>query len=229
MIVPALLIAGGATLAARAGVLAPGRIDLPYPLFVLIGTLLWQVFSEAVEVPHQAFEGARSYLTRVSFPREAIILSQLYETLISSAIKLLLVAAILVFTTGLDFCAFVIIGLSFVGAVFVGLGIGGILTPFTLLFSDLQNTVKLVLSYGLFLTPALYQPNDGGVLAAIVNLNPMSPLMEAARDAAADVPLSGPDGFVLVLLGGLTASVLGVVIIRAAAPVVIERMLLGGR
>ena len=63
--------------------MTPGALPLPYTLFVLFGTLLWQVFAEALEVPHQAFEGARSYLTRVQFPREAIVFAQLFESLIT--------------------------------------------------------------------------------------------------------------------------------------------------
>src|SRR5688572_5136401 len=82
-VAPALLITAGVTLANRAGIINPGSTTLPYPLFVLIGILIWQIFAEAVEVPHHAFEGARSYLTRVYFPREAIIIAQLLESLIT--------------------------------------------------------------------------------------------------------------------------------------------------
>lgn len=229
MVVPALLITGGVTLASRAGVINPGETVLPYPLFVLFGTLLWQVFAEAVEVPHQAFEGARSYLTRVNFSRESIILSQLYESLITTAVRLLLALLLLAIVSGTDLRAIGLVSTCFVGAVLLGLGIGSLLMPFTLLFADLHNTLKLILSYGLFLTPAIYQPQGDGLFATLVRVNPVWPLMDSAREAAAGLALSHPQALALVLLGGILTTILGLRLVRAVSPIVVERMLLGGR
>jgi lipopolysaccharide transport system permease protein len=228
MVAPALVITAGVTLANRAGILQPGQTVLPYPLFVLMGTLLWQIFAEAFEVPHQAFEGARSYLTRVNFRREAIILAQLLESLITAGVRLLLVLALMTVLYGPDLRAIALVTACFAGAVLLGLGIGALVMPFTLLFVDLHHTLKLVLSYGLFLTPAMYQPREP-LLALLVRLNPVWPLMDGARDAAAGLPLSHPLALAIVLSGAVVATVAGFLIVRAAAPIVIERMLLGGK
>lgn len=229
MVAPALLITGGVTLASRAGIITPGDTVLPYPLFALFGTLLWQVFAEAVDVPHQAFEGARSYLTRVYFPRESIILAQFYESLITTVVRLILALLLLAVVQGADFRAVGLVSVSFAGAVFLGMGIGCLLMPFTLLFVDLHNTMKLVLSYGLFLTPAMYQPEGNGLFATIVRYNPVSPLMHSAREAAAGLALSHPQSFMFVLAAGVLVTVIGFFIVRATAPIIIERMLMGGR
>lgn len=229
MFAPAILITGGVTMASRAGVISPGETPLPYPLFVFIGTLMWQVFAEAVEVAHQAFEGARSYLTRVYFPREAIILAQLYESLITTAVRVLFVLVLVLLYADPSWYAVGLILLCFGGAILLGMGIGCLLMPLTLLFSDLQNTIKLVLSYGLFLTPALYVPGKEGAFSAIVRWNPLSPLMNSAREAVAGIPLTHPDALLLVLGLAAAITVVGVGLIRLAAPIVIERMLLGGR
>src|SRR6185312_5797041 len=68
MIVPAVLISGGVSLANLAGAINPGVTALPYPLFVFVGTMLWLIFAELLDIPYQAFDNARSYLTRVNFP-----------------------------------------------------------------------------------------------------------------------------------------------------------------
>ncbi|MEO5861672.1 MAG: hypothetical protein ABIQ03_04330 [Burkholderiales bacterium] len=229
MVAPALLITGGVTLASRAGVINPGHTVLPYPLFVLFGTLLWLVFAEAVEVPHQAFEGARSYLTRVNFSRESIILSQLYESLITTAVRLLLALLLLAIVSGVDLRSIALVSICFIGAVLLGLGIGSLLMPFTLLFADLHNTIKLILSYGLFLTPAMYQPQEDGLFATLVRINPVWPLMDSAREAGAGVALSHPQALAVVLCGGILTTILGLALVRAVSPIVVERMLLGGR
>lgn len=230
MVAPAIAITAGVTLAQRSGVISPVETGLPYPLFVFIGTLIWQIFAEAFNVPHQAFEGARSYLTRVFFPREAIILAQLYESLFTTAVRLALVLILTaVVTTGLDLRAASLVAVCFGGTVLLGLGLGALLMPFTLLFADLHNSIKLILTYGLFLSPALYHPQGDGLFATLVHWNPVSPLMLAAREAAAGEALSQTLSL-LVLLGGATLTTfIGIALVRLVAPIVIERMLLGGR
>lgn len=229
MVAPALLITGGVTLASQAGVLTPGPTALPAPLSVFLGTLLWQIFAEAIDVPHQAFEGARSYLTRVYFPREAIVLAQLYESLLTTAVRLVLALVLVALAHGFDLGGFLLAGTCFYGAVLLGLGIGALLMPFTQLFADLHQTLKLLLGYGLFLTPAMYQPQENTWFATIVEWNPVSPLMNAAREAAAGQTLAAPTTLLFVLGGGVLATAAGLLLVRAVAPIVIERMLLGGR
>ena len=229
MVAPALLITAGVTLANRAGIISPGNTILSYPLFALIGTLLWQVFAEAVDVSHKAFEGARSYITRVYFSREAIMLAQLYESLITTLVRLILVLLVLAVVQGIDLRGAALVSLCFAGAVLLGMGIGSLLMPFTLLFEDLHNTIKLILNYGLFLTPALYQPQGSGLFATLVRYNPVTPFMNAAREGAAGLALSDTQSFAMVLVAAVLATVLGFFMVRAAAPIIIERMLLGGR
>lgn len=229
MVAPAIFITFGVTLANRAGILSAVDTSLPYPLFVLLGTLLWQVCAEAVDVAHRAFDGARSYLTRVYFSRSAIILVQFYEALVITSVRCLLALVLLVLFHGLELRGLYLVVLCFVGAVMLGLGIGALLMPFTMLFADLHNTVKLVLSYGLFLTPAIYQPKGDSFFATVLRCNPVSPLMQAAREGAANLPLSQPLAFTGVLVAAVLTTIAGFALARLVAPIVIERMLLGGK
>jgi lipopolysaccharide transport system permease protein len=229
MFAPAIFITGGVTLASRAGILNPGETVLPYPLFVFFGTLLWLVFAESLDVGHRAFEGARSFLVRVRFPHEAIILAQFYEVLITTAIRLALTMLLLLFFHHINATALWLVPLCFIGSLFLGLGLGMLLMPFTILFEDLRNTVKLILSYGLFITPAMYLPEGDGLFATIIRWNPVTPLMHAARESAGGVPLSSPGSLMVVLGIAFIITVIGFTLVRTVAPVIIERMLMGGR
>ena len=229
MVAPALLITGGVVLANDAGVVTPGATGLPLGLWVFVGTLLWQVFAEAVDVPHEAFEGARGYLTRVAFPREAIVLAQLYESLIGAGVRVTLALLVLAAVHGVGIAGAGVVALCFLGAVLLGLGLGALLMPFTQLFADLQSIKKHLLGYGLFLTPAMYRPQGDGLFATVVRLNPVSPLMDAAREGAAGVAVSQPVALAVVLAAGALATAGGLLLVRAVAPIVVERMLLGGR
>jgi len=229
MIFPALAITGGVSLASQSGVIRPGEMQLPYPIFVLVGLLVWQVFVESVDVSHRAFDGARSYLTKVNCPREAIILAQLYETLIIAGVRFTLLLALVALFGGGGWKAPGVIGLCFGGAVVLGFGVGALLMPFTILSSDVHHAVKVMLTYGVFITPAFYVPDESGMFAHVVLYSPIAPLMAAARDAAAGIALTQP-GFLAGVLGlSLGILVAGIIMVRLSAPIVIERMLVGGR
>jgi lipopolysaccharide transport system permease protein len=230
IVAPALVVTAGVTLANQAGVINPGVTLLPYPVFVLLGIMIWYVFAESLDVAHQAFEGARSFITRVNFPRESIIIARALECAISAFVRFMLVLFVLLILVGLDIRAVAWIALSFVGALFLGLGIGALLMPFTMLFADFHRAIKLLVSYGLFLTPAMYQPADPeGVFSIILLFNPVWPLMSVARDAAAGVNLLHSQAFGIAFFCGGVATVIGFMLIRAVAPIVIERMLMGGK
>jgi len=100
---------------------------------------------------------------------------------------------------------------------------------FTQLFADLQSAKKNLLTYGLFLTTAVARPQGDGLFATVVRLNPVSPLMDAAREGAAGVAVSQPVALAVVLAAGALATAGGLLLVRAVAPIVVERMLLGGR
>lgn len=229
MVAPAVLLTGGVTLASHAGILNPGTTVLPYPLFVFLGTSLWQVFAEAIDIGRQSFDGASSYITRVYFPRAAIILAQFYESLITTLVRLSVALLLLTVFQGVDSRAVLAVTVCFGGALLFGMGVGTLLMPFMLLFADLHNTIKLILNYGLFLTPAMYLPQGDGLFASIVRRNPVTPLMNSMREAAAGLPFSQPDTLLLVLCASILLTLCGFMFIRIAAPILIERMLMGGR
>jgi lipopolysaccharide transport system permease protein len=229
MLLPAILITGGVSLASYAGVVNPGDTKLPYPLFVFLGTLIWQVFAESLEVPYQAFEEARSYITRVFFSRVAIILVRLYETLIGVLVRLIIALILTAIFVGLSVKSAMLITLCFMGAVLLGVGLGAMLAPFMLLIADLYKTVKLGITYGLFFSPAFYVPHSDDVFSWIIRWNPISPLMVNAREVAATGALSSAMELAVVLVGSLVLVIMGMILVRVSAPIVIERMLLGGR
>lgn len=228
MVFPAMAITGGVSLASHSGVIRTGETALPYPLFLFVGILIWQVFVDAVDVSHKAFAGARSYLTKVNCPREAIVLAQLYETLIVAGVRLaLLVALVTLFGDG-GWRASGILTICFGGALVLGLGVGAHLMPFTILFGDLQQAVKVALTYGVFLTPAFYAPQGTGLFARILQYSPLAPLMTSARDAATGMAISQP-GFLVAVLGfAVVVLVAGMFMVRLSAPILVERMLVDG-
>src|SRR5690606_15083359 len=73
------------------GVVSMGETGMPYIVYVFSGTMLWAVFMEGVQMPLQKVMGSRSMMAKVNFPREALILSSIYQSFFSSGIKFVLI------------------------------------------------------------------------------------------------------------------------------------------
>ena len=84
---PPLATAGIFIILNRAAVINVSTQDIPYPVFVLFGTLLWQVFVASLSAPLKAVGENRLMLARINFPREALILSGIGQVLFDFAIK----------------------------------------------------------------------------------------------------------------------------------------------
>ncbi|MEI2692516.1 MAG: hypothetical protein V9H69_23465 [Anaerolineae bacterium] len=52
----------------QADVLNLSQTSMPYPVYVLTGTILWQVFTESLNAPLRSAKASQSLLVRVNFP-----------------------------------------------------------------------------------------------------------------------------------------------------------------
>lgn len=205
-------------------VLNLGKTTVDYPLFVLVGTILWQVFIESVNAPLRSVQSAKAMLAKINFPREALILASFYEVLFGLAIKGVVLAAVLVFfkvkiTAGLLLALPVIVML-----ILLGMTIGLLLTPLGMLYTDVGSALAVFIQFWFFVTPVVYPPPTSFPFNLIVTLNPVSPILIGARDLLTLGTMSSSGAFLLV--SGLTLTwLLGAwVLYRLSLPIIIERM-----
>ena len=69
------------------GTVKLSETGIPYPVYALSGTLLWSIITEAINAPMLATNGAKSILSKINFPKEALIVSGVYKLLFNSFIK----------------------------------------------------------------------------------------------------------------------------------------------
>ncbi len=208
----------------RAAVINVGTTDIPYPAFVMFGTVLWQLFVDSLNAPLKAVRANRSILTKINLPREAFILSAVGQVAFDFGIRLLILAGVYVIfrvplTWGLLLAPFAILMLMLMGFV-----IGLLLTPVGMLYTDVAVALSTVTSLWFFVTPVVYPAPETGILSVLIKLNPVSPLLVGARDLATLGTL--PDVGSFAIVSGVT--LLGVLVMwvfyRVSLPILIERM-----
>ncbi len=201
-----------------------GGTGVPYPVFVLTGTIFWQLFLDAMNAPLRQLSANKSMLNRVNFPTEALLISGFAQVLFSFLIKLVVLAgAMAAFTVPVRWTA-VFIVFPIAGLLAIGTVIGLLLAPIGVLYKDIEQGLTVIVSPLMFLTPVLYPPQIGGLIGRIMYANPLTPMFVATRHLLFGGGASYLTEFVLISVVTVALALIGWVIYRLALPILIERL-----
>ncbi len=152
----------------------------PYPAFVLTGLFIWQSFVEALNCPLQQLQGARSTIAKVNVPHEAFIVAGLGGVLFNQLIRMLILAAVLVWYHIPWHATLLLVPLGLGVLLVFGLAIGWLLTPVSMLYADVSSALSMVLGFWFLITPIVYTPPSAA--SWVSALNPVTPLLGTIRN-----------------------------------------------
>lgn len=198
--------------------------EVPYPLFVMTGTVLWTAFNSSVMAMQEIMGGARSVLSKVNFPHEALILTAFGKALLNSSIPvLLLVPALLIYGVELDASA-LLFPMGFLVLILLGCAIGLLFVPIGALYGDVARAIQLALRFGFFVTPVIYAMPEGGLTRTLLLFNPVTAPLSSSRSWL----LGGEPAFgletALVLLISLAILSASIIMFKVVLPHLIERL-----
>jgi lipopolysaccharide transport system permease protein len=223
-VAPLLLTSSVFILLHSAGLLQAGDTRVPYPVYVIIGTVSFALFVDALHMPLGAIAGARGILPKINFPHEALVLAGMAQILLNFAVKTTLIIGVLVmFRVQVPLTA-VLVVIPLAGLLLAGLAIGILLVPIGTLFQDVGYALGLLASGLVFVTPAAYMPPRVGLLAVITAWNPLTPLITTARDLILHGSTTYMSTTLMLVGAGILALLLSWVAFRLAMPFLIERM-----
>lgn len=226
ILAPPIVVAVGLSVAQQNGLVNFGVSKIPPVAFTLIGMSAWQIFSAAMSGPLQVVGGYRSVLTKVVVPPEAIILSSLVKLSITIALQLLLIVFTFIFYQ-LPFSATTLLGIpAMLCCALFGTAMGLLVMPIGLLYRDIGLAIPIIEKGWLIVTPAVFAAKKlpgGGFYAMAANLNPMTPLIKTTRELIAGEHLTMAPQFLCVMALTGVLLVIGLVLVKAAMPLVIER------
>lgn len=201
-----------------------GRTDVPYPVYVLIGTIFWQLFTESLNAPLQIVRNSRNMLAKINFPREALIVSAFYEMLFNLGIKtIILLAVLLIFRVQVSW-EVIFVPAALVMIILLGLTIGLFLTPVGLLYTDISSGLALLTQFWFFVTPVIYPPPQTFPFSLINTLNPVSPLLVGARDLLTKGILMNAPSFFAICGFTFVGLLVAWFIFHVSIPIIVERM-----
>jgi lipopolysaccharide transport system permease protein len=211
------------TLLSRGNIINVSATPVAYPAYVMCGTMLWQLFFQSLLCPMTSLVKARSMLAKLNFPREAIVLAGLGEVLFNFCIQLLMLIPVFIFYNVPVGPSLLLAPVGVAGLLVLGLSLGLVLAPVGMLYKDIGNTIRLLGTFWMLLTPVVYPPGREGVAVQLAFWNPVSPVLVTARDWLTSGTATYPVGFWLVSGCAVALMFAGWMLFRLAMPIVIER------
>jgi len=208
----------------RSGVIRMDDTALPYSIYVFVGTMLWAIFMDAANAPLKHVEASRQMLTKINFPREALILEGIYVTVFNAGIRLLVMLPAVVALgvwpdAGLAFFPLLLILLILAGTV-----LGVALTPVGLLYTDVGKSLPVLLQFLMFLSPVVFTIPSGGWARVVFEFNPLTPLLVNARHLVTGQPVEMLTHTMLVGASLVVLIFVMWLVFRAALSILIERL-----
>jgi lipopolysaccharide transport system permease protein len=201
-----------------------GATDIPYPAFVLTGTLLWQGFAESLQSPIQRVQESKAMLTKIHFPHEAILLAAMGQTLVNFCIRLVLMISVYLWF-GVPLTASLLLApVGILAMIAFGTMISLVLMPLALLYGDVEKMLVMALFIWFFVTPVIYPVPTGGLAGIVTRLNPVTPLLVTTRQWMTGGELTHLGAFVGVTAVTLALTLCGWIVYRLAMPHLIERI-----
>ena len=197
---------------------------IPYPAYVFVGTILWQLFIESITAPLKQISVNRSMLTRINHPKEAIVLSGQIQVLFSFMVKIIvLLPALLFFRVDIKGTA-LLLPIPFLGLMLLGTIIGLFILPVGALYKDVQEGINIITLPLMYLAPVVYPMPNVGFLRHAMLFNPVTYLITASRECLYG---SMSDAFVYsigICVAAFLLMICGWILYRVALPILIERM-----
>jgi ABC-type polysaccharide/polyol phosphate export permease len=147
-----------------------------------VKALPWSFFVGSIGFAVISLTGNMNLVSKIYFPREVLpissTLAQVFDTSISAAFLALVLPFLGVrLSTGLLWLPVLfVLAVGFTAATCL------LLACANLFFRDVKYIVQVLLTFGIFFTPVLYEPAMlGPVGAKLIMLNPLAPVLEGVR------------------------------------------------
>ena len=205
-------------------ILNVSQTTVPFPVFVLLGMVLWESFAISLTSPITTVTKASQIITKLDFPREALILSGIYQVLFGICVKLLLLLPVFAWFGVMPGWTAVLAPLGLASLMLLGLVLGMFLLPIGLLYQDIGRGLAVVSGAWMLLTPVVYPPRTAWPGSLLNYVNPVSPLVTTTRELVLGEPLSQLPLFAVVVVMSIVGLFVAWTLFRLATPHVVARM-----
>lgn len=176
--------------------------DIPYPIFVFTGLLLWQFFSGAVTNVSNSLVENRDIITKIYFPRMILPISVVITKLIDFFIAcIVLVGLMIYYGYAPNLGGLLLLPILLLITFMASLGMGLFLSAINVKYRDVRYVLPYFIQMMFFITPVIYPASISGVYSWFLAMNPLTGVIKAAR---ASLLGNFPINWTLLIISGVT-------------------------
>jgi lipopolysaccharide transport system permease protein len=198
--------------------------NVPYPLFVFVGTWLWTAFNPCLISSLGLVDEAKSTLVKVDFPIESVLLAGFGKNLLTVLITGIGLIPFLILYPVTPKLSMILFPFELIMVMLFGVAIGLFFIPITALFSDISRAIHLALRFAFFLTPVIYPIPAQGLTRTLMLANPVSSMIVTPRWSL----LGGEEPaivlFMIFSLLSVVLFILSLLSVKVALPHILERL-----
>jgi lipopolysaccharide transport system permease protein len=163
---------------------------IPYPVFVYLGLLPWNLFSQSVSRSAESIVSHANLVKKVYFPRLIIPVSSSLAALVDFFVAFIILIGLVIYyhlpVSSMIIYLPLLIALNF----FCAVGIGFWLSALNVLYRDVRYIVPFCIQLGMYVTPVIYPVSlVPDKYAWALYLNPMAGIIESYRAIFTGKPL----------------------------------------
>lgn len=205
-------------------VIQVAETPIPYPAFVMLGTMIWGVFTASVNQPLASFQAGQSVFMKLKVPPEAFILAGMSKIFFELLIRITVLVPVFIALKIVPANTFWLFPFGLGAAALTGASVGMALLPLGSLYSDVSRLSGTALAFGMYLTPIVYPPPKTGWASTIIQWNPITSIVMVTRDWLTLGHSEYLLPFACTVLFATMLLCVSVVVFRVVLPHLIERM-----
>lgn len=182
---------------------------IPYPIFVYVGLLIWQFFSNALTETSNCLIVNQSIITKVYFSRLILPISAVLTKLVDFFIaSIILIGMMIYYGYTPNLIGLLILPLLLFISFLAAVGGGLFLAAVNVKYRDVRYILPFFIQMLMFITPVIYPASIVGKYSWILAINPMTGVIKAAHAAIFN---NAPINWPLLGISFITTSILFVI------------------
>lgn len=183
--------------------------NIPYPIFVYTGLLIWQFFSTSLSETSNSLLANQSIITKVYFPRLILPISSVITKFVDFFFaSLILVGLVIYYQFTPNILGLLILPLLLLITFMASVGGGLFLAAFNVKYRDVKYILPFFIQMLLFVTPVIYPASIVGKYSWILAINPMTGVIKAAH---ASILGNAPINWLLLGISGLFCMIMFII------------------
>jgi len=170
-----------------------GSSGIPYPLFALAGLVPWTFFANAITASGNSLVGSAHLITKVYFPRLIVPAAAMLAGLVDFLLAFLLLCLLMLYYRVTLTVQILFLPVLVLMTALFSLGIGTWMSALNVKYRDVRFALPFVIQLWLFVSSVILPSSSiPPKYRWLLNLNPMSGIIEGYRSALFGLPFDWP-------------------------------------